>query len=836
MKEEMNKNLCVNLMKADSEEEVIKLLSEAGYWGRKEVWRFYGDYETNYNTIGNQQSKPDAALVEKLVNSVDARLMNECYVNGIDPEANHAPQTIREAVAMFFDHSKYIKSSLAGRIKEWPVAKRTEISKEITVVSSGPKPPGNMCITISDSGEGQTPERMPETFLSLTKSNKFRIPFVQGRFNMGGTGVLKFCGKNNLELILSRRNPSILKGIFKHSTDDQWGFTIIRREAPEGKERNSTYTYLAPVEVNGNHGKGGVLRFNSETMPIFPEGREPYKRVAGWGTLIKLYNYVAPGYKSHILMKDGILGRIDLLLPDVALPSRFYECREYGGHEGSFETTLTGLRVRLEDDKGKNLENDFPSSASINVLGEEMTVTIYAFKKGAASTYRKNEGIIFVSNGQTHGHLTNDFYSRKKVGLSYLSDSILVIVDCSKLSGLARENLFMNSRDRLSSGELRTEIEKALEDLLKTHDGLRALKERRRRQEIEAKLDDSKPLENILESLLKRSPTLSALFLHGLRVSTPFKTLQVQSQEVEYKGKTFPTYFNFKGKNYGFIMVKDCHINMRCRITFETDAENNYFRRDADPGEFHLYTIQDEIRIPVGNHVLNLQNGIATLSLTLPSHITVGQEIEFNAAVNDPSQVNPFENNFIVHVKEAAETKVKPTDGRRKPPGEKKGEERDIPSGIQLPHIVLVQESDWANHTPPFDAYSALQIKNAGEQEAGDNNGSGQEVYDFYINMDNIYLKSELKSGSTDPEINRARFKYGLVLLGLAILQQDLQEKKRTDAEDRDEEFEDRKENIEDKVDAFSKAIAPVLIPMIVSLGDLELEDGFVKETSGEAT
>jgi hypothetical protein len=83
---------------------------------------------------------------------------------------------------------------------------------------------------------------------------------------------------------------------------------------------------------------------------------------------------------------------------------------------------------------------------------------------------------------------------------------------------------------------------------------------------------------------------------------------------------------------------------------------------------------------------------------------------------------------------------------------------------------------------------------------------------------------------------NRARFKYGLVLLGLAILQQELLEKNKTDEESRDEEFESRKENIEDKVDVFSKAIASVLIPMIVSLGDLDLEDGFVKETSGEAT
>src|SRR4029077_18898371 len=122
----------------------------------------------------------------------------------------------------------------------------------------------------------------------------------------------------------------------------------------------------------------------------------------------------------HILMKDGLLSRVDLLLPDVALPIRFHECRDYSGHTGSFETTLTGLSVRLEDDRGNNLEDGFPSSCPLSAEGESMTATIYAFKKGKAETYRKAEAIIFTQNGQTHGHLTPDFYRRKAVGLSYL--------------------------------------------------------------------------------------------------------------------------------------------------------------------------------------------------------------------------------------------------------------------------------------------------------------------------------------------------------------------------------------------------------------------------------
>src|SRR5438094_8219597 len=118
--------LCLALIKADSEEEVIGLLKEAGLWDNKDLWRFYGDYENNYNTIGNQQSRPDAALVEKVINAVDATLLNKCLERGIDPEGPDAPRSIRQAVAKFFDDIYDPDSPRAGQVKDWPNAKRTE--------------------------------------------------------------------------------------------------------------------------------------------------------------------------------------------------------------------------------------------------------------------------------------------------------------------------------------------------------------------------------------------------------------------------------------------------------------------------------------------------------------------------------------------------------------------------------------------------------------------------------------------------------------------------------------------------------------------------------------
>jgi hypothetical protein len=202
------------------------------------------------------------------------------------------------------------------------------------------------------------------------------------------------------------------------------------------------------------------------------------------------------------LRKSGLLARLELLLPELALPIRLHECRPgYGGHAGSYETTLTGLGIRLDEGgRGENLEPDFPVSVEMTCAGEPMTATIFAFKKGRADTYRKTEGIIFAVNGQTHGYLTLDFFRRGKVGLAYLADSILVIVDCTRISGRGRELVFMNSRDRLRDGDLRKQVEQELEDLLKNQPGLRALRERRRREELESRIDDSKPLEQILES------------------------------------------------------------------------------------------------------------------------------------------------------------------------------------------------------------------------------------------------------------------------------------------------------------------------------------------------
>src|ERR1035437_105551 len=102
MSNEQIKNLALELINADSENEVIKILRKRQLWDNKQAWKEVNASTGNWSTIGSQQSSADAALVEKIVNSVDAVLMRECKRRGIKPDSLEAPASIPEAQKEYF--------------------------------------------------------------------------------------------------------------------------------------------------------------------------------------------------------------------------------------------------------------------------------------------------------------------------------------------------------------------------------------------------------------------------------------------------------------------------------------------------------------------------------------------------------------------------------------------------------------------------------------------------------------------------------------------------------------------------------------------------------------
>ena len=827
------KELCLALMEADTATEVIEILRDAGYWDDTSVWRVLGDNPSNFSTIGNQQAEPVAALIEKVVNSIDARLTNACQEGGIHPEAASAPRSIREAVARFFEKKPSFDPEKDGRISMWENATATTEGRLLTITATGNKPnedSGLPSISVADQGEGQTPDDFSNTFMSLHQGNKAKVHFVQGKFNMGGTGALQFCAQGEgLQLVVSRRNPALLDGS-AFGRDAEWGFTIVRREEPDADSKNSVFTYLASVEVDA-HRDGAVLSFASSTMPIFPEAnadiRSAYARESEYGTLIKLYEYEWSGTRSNIVSSGrGLLRRIDAGMPELGLPVRMYEARPgYSGHAGSFSTNVLGLAARLERDRAGKLEEGFPLNSSLDLDGSRVVIRTFAFKKGEAAQYRTpRQGVIFTVNGQAHASFPQDFFTRKAVAMSYLKGSLLVLVDCSEITGKAREGLFMNSRDRLRNGRLADEIEEKLEELLRTSTKLKDLRNERRQQAIEEELADSKPLSDAFRDLLSSDPTLKRLFLEGLGITAPFKTSGAgKGGSAEFEGKTYPTYFHFKKLKEGEVLKRTAELNRAVRLGFETNALDDYFTRDLDRGTWGVYCTRDGSRETISGSSMNgPEDGIATLNLKLPDDVQAGDNITIEIEVTDPSRVEAFVNIAELEIVAKTTHKKGPPGDREKTATKGKGSSGSE-SQLALPKITLVTKAEWDVQEPPFTGNTAVVVKYAGEAdgEDEDNGNGGQDVYDFFVNVDNVHLKSHQKNSKKDTRVVQTQFVNSLVLIGLSLIRGFGDDPKA----EKENGNESEKPSVEDVIEVTTRAVAAVILPIVERIGSIGEED-----------
>jgi len=836
------RRLCEGLLKAESERAVIEILQEAGYWDRPDVWRYYGDIENNWAQSGNQQSFAEAALAEKIVNSVDAKLINECQIRGIDPTGRDAPQSIRSAVARFFDHSATDKLATGGRIEDWSNEKTRKIAEQITVCATGTRP-SELNISIADSGEGQSASRIPDTILSLNKSNKMRVHFVQGQFNQGGTGALRFCGEHNLQLVISRRNPVLLDA----GSDDQeshWCFTVVRRERPDGERRNSVYTFLAPVPASGDakpHDHN-VLSFPADEFAIFPNDIGPYERMANYGTLIKLFDYRLQGDRSNILRGQSLLSRIDLLLPEIALPVRFYEYRRdiKGDYlaVASRRTTMSGLLRRIRKNQS-NVVPGFPISIPLQPEGEKLIAHVYAFalggtlrdadtmseattqrRLGGVRRYRKSEGVLFVRNGQTQGTLTKNFFRRSAMKMKPVADDLMVFVDCDELTDKIREDLFMPSRDRLTNTRFRQALEDALEKAIQECPELKTLRNKRQQISLSQKLEEEKPLADVLQSLIRNSPNLVTLLELGQRIAAPFDTRSTKSSDtVRFRGKFFPTFFKIKGTTYGKVKVIRQPINHAIRLTFETDVRDDYFTRAADRGSFELARVN-----PTGSAGAlslrgpTLRNGIATVTMELPEDVGVGDHVIVEALVKDT--IAEFVNGIKVVVEEAKEHRSGGNRRRRKSRTDQLGEGRESPTQVALPRIKRVYRDGWEEEG--FDEQTAMVVESLGYTKDQE-----REIYQFKVNMDNVALVNEGKRKGLSREqdrVLREQFLYANVLVGLSLLLESHKKKRNGIPEDNDHE-----EAVEDRIATFCRALA-AFVPALVSLGsgDLAVDEDFI--------
>lgn len=820
------KELCLSLMHADSAAEVKRILVSEKYWDKDDAWRPFADNENNFGSIGNQQSDAIAALVEKLINSIDARLMGLAGEAKIQPKDQNYPQDMREAIANLIEKKSAPFGTRDGRIFYWDEATIRRESENISLFATGKGSKaaqagqGFPCLTISDKGEGQTPDKFPDTFMSLGKNNKMRIPFVQGKFNMGGTGVFQFCsgeGKAQIQMVLSKRNPALFD-TQPTSRDNQWGFSVIRRVTRKDM-RNPMYEYLAPLD-------GQVLSFSAEEMPIFPSDDKDrpiaYGKMAEFGSMIKLYEYDTKHAITNLTFSgskgDSLKARIEEALVEAALPIQVAECRPHfkeGRDRRSFVDEILGTVTQLgnmdQSRKLKRLESLDPITGTITLGGSPLPVTVYVFAEDPESKPYNAKGVFLTINGQTHGYWKPSFFDRKRVKLSYIKDSLFVVVDCTHMQTDIRVDLFMNSRDRIRSGANSEELEAQLESFLGEEQTLQKLNRKRQQDRIKRSLEDQKPLEETLRNLVKSNPRLAELLPFGLRIPTfNLGAGTGPNDKSSFEGKKHPTYFRFK-KNQK-TLSRSQPQNQAIRISFETDAVDNYLSRKNTPGNFAFQCIDGK-----GEELLvdyrrgNLHNGLMDVVLKLDQkRILVGEVLNFVFTISDDSLVEPFINKLNVTITEPSVSNPPGTDGEESTGNVPKGTSGGTKSA-GLPNISPVSKEEWGDE---WNELSSLRIKS--------NPDSG---YDFFYNRDNRDLIYSQGLGRLDSKVLDHQYKIGLMLLGLSII-----DAHKKPLQDGDERLITESIDIEMLVSEVTQAISPFWLSIVEALGGLKFDDGIAEE------
>jgi hypothetical protein len=614
-----DKQLLLELLSAETEADALAALTRRGLLNDASRWRALGDMPNNQSVVHAQQSSPIAALVEKFTNGLDAILMRGCKAAGVDPRGDKAPDTMAKAVGKYFgDLSDKTQQEI-----------RALAEQSLVLYATGTK--SRPCLSFYDAGEGQLPAAFPSTFCSLVYgsnegSYKGAVPFVQGRFNMGGTGVLPFCGDGRkLQLIVSRVPTDIEKATH------EWGFTIF---CFFPHPQNPCWRYLVGADEQ-------VLTAGSEPLGLVPKTNAksgevclPRERMVASGTLIKMYDYKAP--KSNVC--GELFKKIEDYLLRPAMPLRIVECRP------EYRANVMAVTVwdRLSAWGANKLEEGFQEGASIQVQlsnGEVIPGEVRVFKAvPGVEQDGQQTGLRALINGQSHAKRDANFFRTKSVDLEHIAGSMLVTLDCTTLSQTSRNALFMSNREHFRDDPLLSELLKGVQKELKNHEGLAALNQKRYEEKIANATSDEDGI-NALEELLESDPELADLFGSMVPGRVAARTLvnnpgtsKIVSDPIVYKGNDFPTYF--RRANGDTSVQVDIPRGDDVSVSFQTDVKNNYFSRAKHTGKC---TIVSPLQ-----PTFHLFNGKLTLTFKGNKKLTEGTTLVTHVEISDKAGHGPF--------------------------------------------------------------------------------------------------------------------------------------------------------------------------------------------------
>ena len=537
---------------------------------------------------------------------------------------------------------------------------------------------------------------------------------------------------------------------------------------------------------------GEIPSFEADSLKIAPGSYpEAYGEDFHFGTFIKMYNYeIGSGLRAAATLDLNV--KLNTLLVNPVVPVRIFERRSYPNIPKSPEATLDGLETRLERDREGVIANGFPSDFTINIEGQNINGKIYVFNKfntkhEKVDPTRYGNGVLFCLNGQANGNLgSRFFYQGQRLKFQNISRNILVMLDCSDLSFAYVEKVFQPDRERLQENQYTKEIKDELTEILSLHQGLKDFQNSWRQQEITQKKEDGEKISSILENLIARDNTFATLLFPGGKVHSPFDKGNIEKDI--FKPKFFPTFFSLK-KEFPNSSPRNAERGRGIRISFETDAPNDYFNRPKDPGNFSIFFENEEI---THNHNVNFTIFNGQFTLHLPERLEEIQKYSF--IISDVKNMNePFKGDFYLKLIDKVIKK-----------NSKKKNKKNSSKSLQIPDPVRVTSENYDEHG--FDHNDGLCIEE---------DQSGNTFY--YLNVDNSHLINYCKSVKNEEiEVVRHQYELSMMLIGLMVNKQFKKESERKLITGTDDKI-----DLQSYSKNITRSIAPILIPMVRQVGTM---------------
>ncbi len=764
-----SKGICLRLLSAESEGAVAEIIASTPEMRDAKNWRPLDGRETNFNITGNQASDGGKALTELMTNMVDAVLTKHALLKGINPKGKDAPQTMYEAVDVLIKKMRGGKLVNLGPSDPW-LKDFAQKNLVIGITGAKSKSEGLPCYTFADNGEGQSPDDFAGTFLSLSAGNKKSIPFVQGKFNMGSSGVLRYCGRQWFKLIVSRR----------YDDKGEWGWTLLRRRPGNRDEMPIAEYFVMPG--------GKIARFAaSELYPFQSADNKRYDRVhLQTGTIVKLYDYqVGARFLSFKGSRDALNENlVETILPFRLLDLRQKPDKKRGGDRalGVDPRPFYGMEFLLLNshrEEGLEDEEDAAGQNKIFVgkltdphLGEVSISAIHLKRElpGWLKPASTNNRVFHSVNGQVQFKQTRGYLSQN-CGFPALKDRVVLIVDASGLEFAAHNEVWKGDREHISNTQ---DGERYLELVTKTIRESEALKELQAKVAAE-ELERASKAEsnNLFQQLVNKDSTLAGL------LSSRDPTIRLpsaggastgnESGAREFEGKYSPTFVRLEERfeKKGL----EIPLNRTRPISARTDVENGYLQRTDNQGRVIL---DDAIRknFSVREH---LKDGRLALFLAPNDEVLEpGARFKFRIRLADQAMSAPVQSEEIdVHILEA-EAPPPPPPKPDKPPeprvpkggkgGKQKGEGEAAPTH-GLPHCILL--------TKDGREVEGYAVEKWPEDFTDTDGGTIEELGDelvYKINYDNVYhLKYRLSQrGDVAREVVTEKYILGMriMLLG----------------------------------------------------------------------